>query len=139
MSGTTTSLPVNTALSPGFGTSTVSPRRITSMDLGIDPAGMSLESSCMRIFYQSTMVLSLLIRSHLTLLWHCSLEHLTGSVYLNCYSIFWTKAPHSKHWNVPKISSGFASVDLVTVPKMDIKRPREGVLSSLILFVEGKL
>jgi len=31
--------------SPGFGRSTISPLRMTSIDLGIDPAGISLEYS----------------------------------------------------------------------------------------------
>jgi hypothetical protein len=45
ISGTTTNLPVKTALSPGFGRSTISPLKMISIDLGIEPAGISLEYS----------------------------------------------------------------------------------------------
>eukprot|EP00961_Rhodomonas_salina_P086162 1158126-Rhodomonas_salina.1 len=39
MSGTTTSAPVKTTLSPGFARSTISWRTITSSERGIEPAG----------------------------------------------------------------------------------------------------
>jgi hypothetical protein len=49
MSGTTIKVPVKTHLSPGLALSTCSLRTMTSMDRGIDPAGISLEFSCTRI------------------------------------------------------------------------------------------
>ena len=78
MSGTTTRFPVKMERSPGLAMSTISPLRITSIDLGIDPAGMSPECSYTLNFYQSRKTLSLLINSHLILLPQLSFLHLTG-------------------------------------------------------------
>jgi len=53
MSGTTTRVPVKIDLSPGFAESTMSPLNIISIDLGIEPAGISVETSYTLTFYQS--------------------------------------------------------------------------------------
>jgi hypothetical protein len=45
MSGTTTSVPVKIDLSPGLAVSTMSPLIIISIERGIEPAGISLETS----------------------------------------------------------------------------------------------
>jgi hypothetical protein len=125
MSGTTTSFPVKIALSPGFDKSTISPLKITSIDLGIDPAGMSEESSYSLSFCQSTITLSLWSNSHSNLFWHSLLEQRIGSVYLNCCSTFLTiPSLQSKQLKAPLINSGLVSVVLVTVPWMDISYPR---------------
>jgi hypothetical protein len=88
---------VKMVLSPGLAISTISPRNITSIDLGIDPAGMSPECSCTLSFCQSTKIESEFISSHLVLLPQLSLTHLTGSVNLNYYSIFPLMLPQSLH------------------------------------------
>ena len=83
MSGTTTKLPVKMVLSPGLAISTISPLKITSTDLGIDPAGISPECSWTLSFCQSRKTESELISSHLVLFPQRSLTHLIGSVNLN--------------------------------------------------------
>lgn len=45
MSGTTTRVPVKIDLSPGFAVSTISPLKIISIERGIEPAGISPETS----------------------------------------------------------------------------------------------
>jgi len=116
MSGTTTRVPVNTVLSPALALSTISPLRITSTDLGIDPEGISLEGSCILTFYQSMKVLSVWFNSHLVLFSQVSTLQRTGSVYLNCCSILVYDELQISHLKVPIKSSGFTSVVLVTVP-----------------------
>ena len=86
MSGTTMSVPEKTVLSPGFAMSTVSPLRMTSIERGIDPAGMSVESSYKRTFCQSMYTLFVCSRVN-SLLKQRSLSHRTGSVNLKFYSI----------------------------------------------------
>lgn len=86
------------------------------MDLGMDPAGMSLEYSCTRTFCQSTITDSFLCSSQVSLFSHFSFLHRAGSVYLNYCSTRSVDCPHTLQMNVPSISSGFESVVLVTVP-----------------------
>ena len=138
MSGTTTSVPVKTARSPGFALSTVSPRRITSIERGIEPAGISAESSCRRTFYQSMYTLFELSRLN-SLLKQRSLSHLMGSVYLYSYSIPDVICMHYLHWNEPIYSSGFTSVVRVTVPWIERIFPRLRVFISLIFCTAGRL
>ena len=116
MSGTTTSVPVKIVLSPGFASSTVSPRRITSIDRGMEPAGMSVESSWRRTFCQSINTLAELSSSKSVELRHRSLSHRTGCVNLNYCSIAGQVYWHWRHLKVPSCSSGLTSVVRVTVP-----------------------
>ena len=53
-SGSTTKEPVKTHLSPALHRSTISFRKITSIDLGIDPGGIWFADSWTRNFCQST-------------------------------------------------------------------------------------
>lgn len=116
MSGTTTRLPVKIVRSPGFAISTISPRKITSIERGIEPAGISPECSYTRSFYQSKKTESELSNSHLVLLKHLSFSHLAGSVNLNYCSTFVFIVLHSKHLNEARRSSGLTSVVRVIVP-----------------------
>jgi hypothetical protein len=139
MSGTTTRLPVKIVLSPGLAMSTIAPLRITSMERGILPAGISPECSCTLSFCQSMNEESVLSNSHLVLLLHFSLAHLIGSVNLNYCSTPVETSPHSWHLNAPSMSSGLTSVVRVTVPCTDIRRPRHCTFRSRILFIAGIL
>lgn len=138
MSGTTIRVPVKTVRSPGLAMSTVSPRRMTSMDLGIDPAGISIESSCSLTFYQSmyTLFVCSNVNSRLK---HLSLSQRAGSVNLKCCSTPSFSWPHWLHRKAPIYSSGLTSVDLVTVPWIDMTLPRLRVLRSLTLLTPGRL
>ena len=71
--------------------------------------------------------------------WHLSLSHLTGVVYLNCYSIAGQIVWHCIHLKLPSCSSGLTSVVRVTVPEIDMILPRLIVLRSLILLMAGRL
>ena len=132
MSGTTTRFPVKIVLSPGFAMSTIAPLKMTSIDLGIEPAGMSPECSCTLSFCQSMNFESELRSSHLTLLLHFSFSQRAGSVNLNYYSTLVVMPLHAKHLKAAVRSSGLTSVVRVTVPWIDIRRPRVETLRSRI-------
>lgn len=62
-----------------------------------------------------------------------------GSVNLYCYSIGPTWLLQILQVKLPIKSSGFTSVVRVTVPWIDIMRPRFWVLRSRILLIWGRL
>ena len=115
-SGTTSKVPVNTALSPARASSTISCRSMTSMLLGNEPAGTSSAFSCTRTLCQSTNLHPSRSRVHLFLLPQTSLRQIDGSVYRHCCSTFGTRVPHSPHLKHPINNSGRTSDVRVTVP-----------------------
>mmetsp|Transcript_58133 Transcript_58133/g.127424 ORF Transcript_58133/g.127424 Transcript_58133/m.127424 type:complete len:231 (-) Transcript_58133:552-1244(-) len=83
-SGTTIMHPVTITLSPGLHFSQISSRTITSMDRGMDPAGMADASSWTRSFCQSQHSPSSRRCNHFVVFRHNGFGQFTGSVSLNC-------------------------------------------------------
>merc|ERR1719424_2020923 len=79
-------VPVKMDLSPALARSRVSPRRMTSMVRGIEPAGISVAFSCTRTRCQSIKTDSPTecLSRQLVLFGHDALLHFCGSQYLNC-------------------------------------------------------
>jgi hypothetical protein len=102
--------------SPGFAVSTMSPLKIISMERGMDPAGISEETSWTLTFYQSIKMLCDIWRSQFTRFWQFWLVHLIGVVNLYCCSTGPTSALQMWHKKTPINSSGLTSVVRVTVP-----------------------
>lgn len=65
-------------VSPALAFSTISWRRMTSKDLGREPAGISLEVSCMRTLCQSANLLSCRSNTHFALLAQVAFTHMVG-------------------------------------------------------------
>mmetsp|Transcript_1705 Transcript_1705/g.4288 ORF Transcript_1705/g.4288 Transcript_1705/m.4288 type:complete len:207 (+) Transcript_1705:1792-2412(+) len=119
-SGTTTSVPVATILSPALACSTWAWRTMTSMVRGKLPPGTSPGSSWTLMRCQSTNTLSSRTRLHALRLPHVVLVQMMGSVYLNCCWMLRTVVEQSRQRKAPKYSSGRTSLVRVTVPvKLD--------------------
>ena len=101
-SGTTISVPVKTHFSPAFARSTISPRRITSIVLGMLPVGISELFSCILTFCQSTNVLCRMSRRHPWRLPHVKLGHWVGSVYLKVCSTLEITVLHPSQMKVAR-------------------------------------
>ena len=129
-SGTTSSEPVNTALSPARASSTASCLRITSIERGSEPAGTSLAFSCTRTRCQSTNLHPSCASVHFMRFPHCALRQMAGVVYRHCCSTSGTRVSHSAHLNAPKSSSGRTSDVRVTVPEKLVSCPMFSALSS---------
>lgn len=67
-------------VSPALACSTISWRRITSNDLGREPAGISLEVSCILTLCQSANLLSCRTNAHFVLFAHVAFIHITGCI-----------------------------------------------------------
>lgn len=65
-------------VSPALACSTISWRRITSNDLGKDPAGISLEVSCILTLCQSANLLSWRSNAQFVLLEHVAFAQIVG-------------------------------------------------------------
>lgn len=77
-----------THVSPARACSTMSWRRITSIERGRDPAGISLEVSCILTLCQSANLLSCLSNAHFPLFRHVALTHIVGcSQYGVCWHV----------------------------------------------------
>jgi len=71
-------VPVNTHLSPAFARSTISERKITSNERGIDPVGISDGFSWIRTFCQSVNLDESIWSCHAMRLPHVGLGHNDG-------------------------------------------------------------
>mmetsp|Transcript_28823 Transcript_28823/g.71141 ORF Transcript_28823/g.71141 Transcript_28823/m.71141 type:complete len:208 (-) Transcript_28823:131-754(-) len=129
-SGTTMSNPVKMALSPARASSTASCRRITSIDLGREPAGTSSAFSCTLTRCQSTNLHPSLDSVHFMRLAHVALRQMAGVVYRHCCSTSGHSVPHSMHLKLPSSSSGRTSDVRVTVPLNEVSCPMFSALSS---------
>ena len=97
-------------MSPALACSTISCLRIISRVRGRDPAGISLEFSCIRTLCQSANLLSWRNNAHLFLLAHVALTHIIGCKlytwveisqrYLRRVTYRTTKWPSNEHCNL---------------------------------------
>mmetsp|Transcript_23222 Transcript_23222/g.59318 ORF Transcript_23222/g.59318 Transcript_23222/m.59318 type:complete len:224 (-) Transcript_23222:518-1189(-) len=138
-SGTTTRLPVNTALSPALASSTCLLRTMTSSVRGSEPAGTSSGFSCTLMRCQSTKTDSSRTRLQAFLLPQVGLVQIRGSVYLNCCSMPRTTVLHWMQRKAPRNSSGRTSLVRVTVPWKQVRWPTFSTLRSRSLSLLGML
>lgn len=85
-------------------------------------------------FWKSTNLLALMSNMKLDLFWHTGFLHTAGWVYLNCCSTPGTVAWHSKHMNVPEMSSGCTGWVRTTWPLILASCPTLFVFRARILW-----